>query len=131
MGMCRGAAVLHLNPWPIDEFLKLAHCMGVPADVALDRYRIFGGVPRPALTDLTRTVSDLEMEVSAMQADQLVMPSLLGVRSEFSHTLVHVRVGSWREACTIADSTVGFLQFKVQGHPAELLPLVPADNRSL
>ena len=86
--------MLHLNPWPIDEFLKLADALGMSPEKALARYRIFGGVPRPAITNPTRTESDLEAEVSAEQAGQLLNPSLLGMRGNFSHTLVHVRVSA-------------------------------------
>lgn len=94
MDVCRGAAVLHLNPWPIDEFLNLAASLKVSPEMALARFRMFGGVPRPAITDMARTIQDLEAEVSAVQADQLLNPSLLGMRGNFSHTLVHVRVSA-------------------------------------
>jgi hypothetical protein len=85
---------MYMNAFALDEFLKVAPMYGVSAPTAVDRYKIFGGVIRPALVKLEEeTEAMLRTSVSGKAARELLNLDLIGIRSKMSHTLVHLMVG--------------------------------------
>lgn len=111
---------MYMSAFALNEFLKVAPLYGVSPSTAVDRYRIFGGVIRPALVKLEETEAVLRANVSDAAARELLDLNLISTRSRTSHTLVHLVVGvpccgGCREchACILFESALYQLQFSV------------------
>lgn len=64
----------------------------VPAEEAVERFTIFGGVVRHVLVKRDRTLQELEQELGVRDAAEWSHVGLLGLRTKYSHRLIHTYV---------------------------------------